>query len=62
QYGWLVGADRSGVAQAAAGLGMFGSEASPLADSRARQVGWAMTPYRTNGKLTGFLVAWVVAP
>ncbi|MDQ1719489.1 MAG: hypothetical protein QOE89_3442 [Pseudonocardiales bacterium] len=62
RFGWATGADRTGIQMARAALGASPSGPSPLVDSVARSVGWALAPCRVGGQVTGYALAWVVSP
>jgi hypothetical protein len=60
-WGWVAGADPTGIKQAKAAYGRTPTGPSPLIGKTAKHLGLAVGPRRESGVLTGYVLAWVVA-
>lgn len=62
RFGWAAGADVTGVDQARAAVVPMAGEASPLVSGTFARLGTGMAVRRVRGQVTGYVLAWVVAP
>jgi hypothetical protein len=60
-WGWVAGADPTGIKQANAAYGRTPTGPSPLIGKVARHLGLAVGPRRVSGTLTGYVLVWVVS-
>ena len=60
RWGWVAGADRSGLAQANSAYGRGPSGPSPLIDKSARHVGLALARRNAAGSPAGYVLVWAV--
>lgn len=61
-WGWVSGADPTGEAQLHAAFSRAESGATGLVSADATRIGLSLTKQMSSGRVTGFVLVWIVAP